>query len=217
MFITIEGGEGSGKTTQTKLLVKFLQDKGYDVFQTHEPGGTIIGKKIRNILLNPENVRITNLTELLLYQADRAQHIEEIIRPALKRGKDAASLSEVVIVVCDRFYDATIAYQGFGRQLDKNLIEQMNALICGQIKPNLTIVLDIDAKEGLKRAIKREKESGVDRIELEKLEFHQRVRQGYLEIAKREPERVKIIDASKDIEDIYQDICCLVNEWLISN
>lgn len=199
MFITLEGGEGSGKTTQTKLLTQFLQGLGHQVVQTHEPGGTVIGQKIREILLDTKNFRIYALTELLLYQADRAQHLEEIVKPALTEGK---------VVVCDRFYDATVAYQGFGRGIDKGLIYRLNLLTCSQLKPDLTLILDLDVRQGLSRAITAAGKA--DRIEMERLEFHERVRQGYLRIAKEEPDRVKIIDGSKGIEEVHQIICSLI-------
>ncbi len=209
MFITLEGCEGSGKTTQSTLLAKVLQKEGFEVVHTHEPGGTRISQQIRKILLDPENVGMTVLTELLLYLAVRAQHIKEVIKPALEEGK---------IVICDRFIDATLAYQGYGRGLDKNLIQGLNSLVIEDVKPELTFILDIDPAQGLKRAINIHKdissEGMGDRLEQEKLEFHQRVREGYFEIARQEPQRVKIINQGKSIEEIHQILCGYVHEIL---
>lgn len=224
MFITFEGSEGSGKTTQSTLLAKALQKEGFDVIVTYEPGGTRISQQIREILLDPENAGMTTLTELLLYLAARAQHIKEVIKPALEEGK---------IVICDRFIDATLAYQGYGRGLNKEtclveLIQKLNSLVTNEaslqdIKPNLTFILDIDPAEGLKRAINIHKEAYFtdvypagkgDRIEQEELEFHQRVRDGYFEIARQEPQRVKIINRGENIEEIHQIIIGYVHEIL---
>jgi len=206
MFITFEGSEGSGKTTQAKLLTQALQKKGFDVIHTHEPGGTKISEKIRKILLEPENSNISALTELLLYLSSRAQHVDEVIKPALDSGK---------IVICDRFVDATLAYQGYGRGLNKELIQKLNSEVSQGIKPDLTFVLDIDPAEGLKKAINLHKDiypaGKGDRIEQEQLEFHHRVRDGYLEMAKQEPQRIKIIPRQKDISQIHQIILGYVN------
>ncbi|MDI6735435.1 MAG: dTMP kinase [bacterium] len=214
MFITLEGSEGSGKTTQSTLLAKALQEEGFDVIATHEPGGTRISQQIRRVLLDPANTGMTTLTELFLYLAARAQHIKEVIKPALEEGK---------IVICDRFIDATLAYQGYGRGLDKEaclveLIQKLNLLVIENIKPNLTFILDIDPAQGLKRAINIPKdiysEGMGDRIEQEELEFHQRVREGYFEIARQEPQRVKIINRGKGIEETHQILIGYVHEIL---
>lgn len=184
IFISIEGGEGAGKTTQTKLLKKYLINKGYSVLITQEPGGTRMGRFIRKILLNPDNNEIDKWTELFLYFADRAQHIQETIIPALNKGK---------AVICDRFMDATVAYQGFGRGISIRLIDVLNRIVTKGIKPDLTICLDLGPGEGLSRArLKYIRKKG-DRLEEEGLSFHRRVRKGYLTLAKREPERVKVI------------------------
>lgn len=212
MFITFEGIEGSGKTTQSELLARALQEKGFEVVHTYEPGGTKISEEIRKILLNPENSNMSDLTELFLYLSARAQIVEEVIKPALKAGK---------IVICDRFSDATLAYQGYGRGLDKKLIQKLNSLVSQNIKPDLTIILDIDPKEGLQKAISLHKnaypEGKGDRIEQETIEFHQRVRDGYLEIGKQNKKRVKIISCQKSIEEIHQIILEYVNESLLDH
>ncbi|MEW6097040.1 MAG: dTMP kinase [bacterium] len=212
MFITFEGSEGSGKTTQSELLTKALQEKGFDVIHTYEPGGTKISEKIRQILLDPENFNMSALTELFLYLSARAQIVKEVIKPALEAGK---------IVICDRFIDATLAYQGYGRGLNKKLIQKLNSVVTQDIKPDLTIVLDVDTNEGLQKAINLHKDiyppGKGDRIEQEGLEFHQRVRNGYLEIGKQNPQRVKIINRQKNVEEIHQIILGYVNRLLNIN
>jgi len=197
MFITFEGIEGSGKTTQAKHTVRFLQDKGHDCVITREPGGTRIGEKIRAILLDPLSKDMYPLTEFLLYTADRAQHIKEYILPLLSDGK---------IVLCDRYYDATMAYQGFARGLDIGLIEKIHKLLFENLKPDITLLLDLPPEIGLKRAWKQinngNRISQETRFEEERLSFHKRVREGYLELSRLEPERFRIIDASKDEHEV---------------
>lgn len=202
IFISFEGIEGSGKSTQAKLLREYLIKSGYDVMVTVEPGGTRIGEEIRKLLLSLENREMVPLTELLLYNASRIQLIEEVILPSLKNG---------FIVITDRFTDSTIAYQGYGRGLPVNLIIEIDRLINGCMRPDLTILLDLDVKEGLKRNKGINKE---DRLELEDIEFHERVREGYLEIASKEQKRIKVIDASGSIEDVHGKIKNLVEEFL---
>ena len=178
IFITIEGPEGSGKSTHSKLLCDFLRRRGYRVLHTREPGGTKISEAVRKILLNKNNKGMSDICELFLFLAARAQIVDEIIRPALKKG---------YVVVCDRFHDATVAYQGYGAGLDLKLIEEMGKLATKGLKPDLTVLLDVETKKGLRRA-------GIkDRIEVKSLEFHKRVRGGYLALAEREPERIKVI------------------------
>ena len=193
MFITLEGIEGSGKTTQAKHMASFLQDKGIDCVLTREPGGTRIGKKIRSILLDPVSKDMSPLTELLLYNADRAQHINELIAPSLAAGKT---------VICDRYFDATWVYQGFTRGVDIGLVKRLHQLIFEGLKPDITILLDLLPQLGLARAWKEIENGGrveaETRFEAEALTFHKNVRLGYLELARREPERFRIIDASKD-------------------
>jgi dTMP kinase len=201
MFISFEGIEGSGKTTHAKHAVRFLQDKGHDCVITREPGGTRIGKKIRAILLDPLSKDMDPLTELLLYTADRAQHIKEYILPLLAEGK---------MVMCDRYYDATMAYQGFARGLDIGLIEKMHTLLFENLKPDLTLLLDLPPEVGLKRAWKQinngNRVSEETRFEEERLSFHKRVRAGYLELSSLEPERFHVIDASKKEAEVREEI-----------
>jgi len=201
MFITLEGIEGSGKTTQARYMVKFLQSRGHDCVMTREPGGTRIGEKIRAILLDPESKDMDPLGELLLYTADRAQHIKELVNPFLSAGKT---------VLCDRFYDATVAYQGFARGLDIGLINKLHKLILEDLKPDITFLLDLPPKVGLLRAwqqIKNGTRTGIEtRFEEEKLPFHEKVRSGYLEIARVEPDRFRVIDASRDKYHVRDEI-----------
>jgi dTMP kinase len=201
MFITLEGIEGSGKTTQVKHIVAYLKTKGYDCVVTREPGATKIGKKIRSILLDPASQDLDPLAELLLYIADRVQHVKELITPALSAGK---------AVICDRFFDATVVYQGYARGLDIGLINRMHHLILEGLKPDITILLDLAPEIGLSRAwqqIENGKRAGREtRFEEEALSFHQKVRAGYLELASLEPDRFRIIDASQDEDQVRKDI-----------
>ncbi len=201
MFITLEGIEGSGKTTQIKHIVAFLESRGHDCMVTREPGGTKIGEKIRSILLDPESNDMDPLAELLLYNADRVQHIKELVNPSLIAGKT---------VLCDRYYDATVAYQGFARGLDIGLISSLHKLTCKGLKPDVTILLDLPAKTGLSRAwrqIKNGARDGVEtRFEKETLSFHEKVRAGYLELARLEPARFRVIDASLDENKVQKKI-----------
>lgn len=198
-FITFEGIEGCGKTTQICLLDEYLQKKGYVTVLTREPGGTIIGDKIRQILLDPQNKMMHPICELLLYAAARDQHLEELIKPALHAGK---------IVLCDRYADSTTAYQGAARRLDVNVLKSLHKIATGGLDPHLTILLDMPATEGLLRAKKR---GASDRFENEKIDFHKKVREGYLAIATAEPKRVKIVDAARPIDVIHRDIIGLIN------
>ena len=202
IFISFEGIEGAGKTIQSKLLCEYLLKKGYKVILTEEPGGTRIGLKIRELLLSVENKGMTPVTELLLYNVSRAQHIKEVILPALKRG---------FVVITDRFVDSTVAYQGYGRGIDLSLIYSIEKVVTGGVKPDITILFDIDAEIGLKRnrGIKKS-----DRLELEDVGFHKRVRSGYLEIVSKEPERIKLIDASEGIEEIHSKIVSIVMDFI---
>ena len=190
MFITFEGIEGCGKSTQIDRIEKTLNQSGIPVLKTFEPGGTGIGMKIRRILLDSRNKNLTPLAELILYIADRAQHMEEVIRPALGEGK---------WVLCDRFFDATIVYQGAARGQDMAFIHALNQEVTQGIRPDITFILDCPVEMGLKRALKRNEassEQSQDRFEKEKIEFHCAVREGYLDIAAREPERAIVIDAA---------------------
>lgn len=193
IFITIEGPEGSGKSTHSKLLCDFLRRRGYRVLHTREPGGARISEAVRKILLNKNNKGMSDICELFLFLAARAQIVDEIVRPALKKG---------YVVVCDRFHDATVAYQGYGAGLDLKLIEEMGKLATKGIKPDLTVLLDVETKKGLRRA------GAKDRIETKSLEFHKRVRGGYLALAEREPERIKVVPTTEakvsDVQDMVR-------------
>lgn len=201
-FISLEGIEGTGKSTQAKLLSDYLKEKGFDVVLTEEPGGTQIGLRIRELLLSVEHKGMTAVTELLLYNASRSQHIREIILPAISRG---------AIVITDRFTDSTIAYQGFGRGIDPGLIDSIDLIATGRLRPDITILLDLDAEVGLKRNKRINK---TDRLELEDLEFHQRVRNGYHNLAEKEPERIKLIDASAGIQEIHNRVSSIITNFI---
>ncbi len=198
-LITFEGIEGCGKSTQINRLARFLKEKGYPVKKIKEPGGTKVGEALRKILLDPKNRDMTSYTELLLYLASRSQLIFRLILPALQKGR---------VVLCDRFIDSTVAYQGYGRGLDLDKIEELNELITAGVKPDLTIVLDISPQEGLRRIEKRKrgKAKKRDRIEAEELSFHEKVREGYLKLAEREPERIIVLKADKKMEEIQEEI-----------
>ena len=195
-FITFEGVEGCGKTTQIKLLSELLSARGMTTILTREPGGCPIADKIRTILLDAENRALSPLAELMLYAAARAQHVTEVISPALNAGN---------IVLCDRFCDATVAYQSFGRGIDRSVIDTLNLHACQGVSPDLTVLVDCDPSVGLERARRRiEATSGPreERFELEALAFHHRVRAGYLQLAADQPDRFLIIDGSDTIENI---------------
>ncbi len=200
-FISFEGIEGGGKSTQVKLLADYLKTNGHSVLTTEEPGGTKIGLKIRTLLLDPQN-QMDPLTELLLYYSSRAQHVREVIYPALLHNN---------IVVTDRFTDSTVAYQGYARGIDLTLINTLNEIVVPDLKPFLTFLLDIDVEEGLRRNRRAQKE---DRFELETIEFHNHVRKGYLQIAKEEPERIKVIDASRSAEEVSREITGIIERVL---
>jgi dTMP kinase len=191
LFITFEGVDGCGKTTQINLLSEYLQKQGYEVLLTREPGGKGLGEKLREILLNYDG-EVSDRCESFLFLADRAQHIDIIVNPAVQQGK---------IVLCDRHTDSTVAYQGYGRGLDIDTINKLNNLATNGRKPDLTFVFDIDTETSMKRVGKNQ-----DRMESAGIEFQTKVRNGYLEIAKQEPERVKVIDATKSIEEIHAEV-----------
>jgi dTMP kinase len=190
LFITIEGGEGSGKTTQSLFLKEYFEEKGYEVLLTREPGGTGLAETIRQILLNP-NLNIVPESELFLYEAARAQHIKEIVLPALRAGK---------AVICDRFTDSTVAYQCYGRKLDLNLINKLNLVASFGLTPTLTIYLDITPPKGLNKAKMSNKKTFGDRFEMESIQFHNNVRKGYLNQAEKYPNRIKIVKTQKRAE-----------------
>ncbi len=200
-FITFEGGDGSGKTTQVKALESHLTASGKSCLSTREPGGTSLGELIRQVLLEVGKQPITSPTELFLYLADRAQHIHEVIIPALEQGK---------IVLCDRHTDSTLAYQGYGRGIDLGLLRSLNDIASQGIKPDLTLLFDCPVEIGLSRTVQRQSQTtsgrNEDRFEREKIEFHERVRAGFLELARAEPNRFRIIDAARSAEDVGQEI-----------
>jgi len=202
ILITFEGPEGGGKSLQIKKLGEYLKNKGFRVLTLREPGQTKIGEKIRQILLDPKNKNLVLQAEALLFEASRAQLVEEIIKPALAAGK---------IVLLDRFFDSTTAYQGYGRGLPVEKIEMLNDFTTGGLQPDLTILLDLEVEEGLKR---REKSGKKDRIDEEDLKFHRRVRKGYLKMAANEPERWRIVDASRSPEEVFKEIKKAVEEEL---
>ena len=212
MFITLEGIEGSGKTTQIEYLVAFLKKKGNRCVTTREPGGTVIGNKIRAILLDPACKDMDAKTELLLYMADRAQHIHSLIKPSLAAGKT---------VLCDRYFDATVVYQGYARGLDIELIKHLHSTLLEDLKPDITILLDLPPQVGLQRAWKQlnngQRSNKEGRFEEEKLEFHQRVREGYLELANAEPDRFHIIDAAQDEQKVRDSIIKIIDSITMSS
>ena len=191
LFITFEGTDGCGKTTQIELLKRYLEEKGYKVVLTREPGAKGLGEKLREILLNYDG-DVSSNCEPFLFLADRAQHIDMLIKPAIERGE---------VVLCDRHTDSTVAYQGYGRGLDLNQIKMLNDIATNGVKPDMTFVFDIDIETAQKRVGKTK-----DRMESAGIEFFKRVRQGYLEIAKSEPERVKVLDATQTIETIANQV-----------
>lgn len=195
MFITLEGPEGSGKTSQLPALADYLRDAGYDVLVTREPGGTAVGDQIREILMNLQNVSIIPRTEILLFLAARAQHVDEVIRPALAAGK---------VVLCDRFGDSTLAYQGFGHKTDLDTLQALLDFSTGGLKPDLTLLVDVPIQEGMSR--KHMNSVEWNRLDAYALAFHERVRQGYLALAEAEPERWLIIDATQDKESVQESL-----------
>ncbi len=207
-FFTFEGGEGSGKTTICNRTAGYLRGKKYDVLSLHEPGGTAIGEEIKKLLLEDRGFELSRKTELFLFLASRAQLVEEVLKPALKEGK---------VVLCDRYIDSTVAYQAYGRGLDEKQAKQLNEFACGGLKPDLTIILDVETPLGLKRAREREKEKQADRIEGAVLGFHERVRQGYFALARSEPARIKMINGEEDIKTIEKNVRRYINVILANS
>jgi dTMP kinase len=194
MFITLEGPEGSGKTSHIPPLVEYLREKGHIVFPTREPGGTSIGEQIREVIHDLKNVEMHPRTETLLYQAARAQIVEQVIKPRLRAGE---------IVISDRYYDSTIAYQGYGHQQN---LEQVRALVTyatGGLVPDLTVLLDVDVEEGLRR---KKKDNEWNRLDAYTVEFHQRVRAGYAEMVQQEPDRWVVVNAGQDWESVQEEL-----------
>ncbi len=212
MFITFEGIEGSGKSTQCNLLYDFLDHLGYQVLCSREPGGSQLGIHLRELLLHQDSQSLTNKAELLLYLADRAQHVTQVIQPALEQGK---------IVLVDRYVDSTIAYQGYGRRLDLDLIRSLNYFVTSEAWPQLTFLLDLPAEIGLQRARSRnnyeEKTIQEGRFEAEDLAFHRSLRQGYLQLAAQEPERIVILKGEDSIPSIFKEIEGIIRNHLTKN
>ena len=194
IFITMEGPDGSGKTTQIDLLKKYLEHKGYDIVIAREPGGTTIGEAIRKIILNPDYKEMGHMTELLLYASARAQLVNQVIKPALAEGK---------AVICDRFVESSAVYQGIRRGLGVDTVYEVNNFALGDVKPKLTIFMDLDAEDGIKR---KKKQAELDRMEQEDLSFHKRVVEGYRQLAKLYPERIVPINATLPIDEIHSMI-----------
>lgn len=200
-FLSVEGTDGSGKSTQLKKIATYLREKGQTVLMTREPGGTEISEQIRGILLDPKNQDMGDKTEVLLYAAARSQHIEEFILPALSRGET---------VLTDRFTDSSVAYQGFGRGLG-TIVTQVNEIATGGFKPHLTIFLDLPPDVGIQRK-KQEVGHTMDRMELEKQTFHQRVYEGYIHLCETEKSRIRRINANRSIEDVFSEIQIYLDE-----
>jgi len=205
-FISFEGGEGSGKTTIIKQLKIDLEKQGFKVLQTREPGGSEIAEEIRQIILNIANVKMDPRTEALLYAASRRQHLVEVILPALQNGN---------IVLCDRFVDSSLAYQGYARGLGINQIYELNRFAIEDLLPGLTIYLDLDPKIGLRRI--KDNNRACNRLDLESLEFHKKVREGYLLIAKQYPTRIKVVDGSLSKEKLYEGVKKIVLDYFNIN
>lgn len=210
LFITFEGGEGAGKTTLINQIEKALVQRGFQVVKTREPGGSKLGNYIRQWLLNrDEDIVVGNQAELLLFLAARVQHIEELIKPALDQGK---------VVLCDRFNDSTVVYQGVARGLGFDKVKGLCELVTSDVEPDMTFFLDVDPETGLTRTKKAHKENAkageVDRIEAEALEFHKRVQQGFQKLAKSEPKRIRVVDANKPQKTVYQETLKLLESVL---
>ena len=202
LFITLEGSDGCGKSTITKLLTNYLKGEGYNIVTTREPGGTKISEMIRDIILDSKNTKMSSITEALLYAASRAQHVEEIIIPALKEGK---------IIICERFIDSSLVYQGIGRNLGINKIKEINDFATQNIEPDLTLFFDISPKQAINRRKNRREK---DRLERESVKFHKDVYEGYLKIIDMYPERIKTIDAAGNLDFTFNQVKRLVNDKL---
>lgn len=206
-FITLEGPDGAGKSTQARLLEDYLRRSGLEVLTTREPGGTPIGERIRQILLDNAHAEMAAETEMLLFAAARAQFVRQVVRPALARG---------TTVLSERYVDASLAYQGFGRGLDLELVRTVNGAATGGLLPDLTILLDIDPEVGLQRvrAAARGGTAGGDRLEREALAFHRRVRAGFLELARESPKRFAVVDAQDDVQRVHRAVVQAVQDLL---
>jgi dTMP kinase len=207
LFITLEGIDGTGKSTQLRLLVQHLRKRGLAVRATREPGGTKVGERIRKILLSSSTTQLAPLGELALMYAARAQHLQEVIRPALAKGE---------LVVSDRYNDASFAYQGYGRELGAEAVRALDRVICGRTQPDLTIVLDLVPRLSLARALGRERrrQSRQGRFESQGVSFHQRVRDGYLALARKQPQRIKVVQADRPVREVQAEIRERVDAFL---
>lgn len=206
MFITFEGPEGGGKSTQINLLADFLRKSNYAVEVTREPGGTTIGDQIRKVVHDTENTMISPVAEVLLYSASRAQLVNQVIRPALAEGR---------LVLCDRYADSTMAYQGYGRGLDRSMLKNLTAIATDGLKPDLTLLFDIDVRIGLTRRLTEGDE--MNRLDLEAVEFHERVREGYYALVAADPERWVIIDANRPVLDVADEVRQIIVDRLAVN
>ena len=206
MFITLEGPEGSGKSSQLPVLAEWLREQGYNLYTTREPGGTSISDQIRTILHDLENTAMHPRTEILLYLASRSQHVEEVIRPLLEKG---------TIVLCDRYADSTLAYQGYGHGVDIPTLKKLLDFSTGELYPDLTILLDLDVEIGLERR----KQSGGEwnRLDAYALAFHKRVREGYLRLAANEPQRWRIVDAAQSFDEVQQALRDVIKKEIKNN
>lgn len=193
-FISIEGGDGAGKTTQIQLLIDRLREAGHDILLTREPGGTAISEKIRALILDPSHMEMQGMTEALLYAAARAQLVGEVIRPAIREGRT---------VICDRFVDSSVVYQGYARGLGMEEVEAINSHAIGGMYPDLTILLDLEPRDGLAR---KRSQKELDRMELEAGHFHEKVAEGFRLLAERHPERFFRVDAAQDIETVHNTV-----------
>lgn len=202
LFITFEGPDGAGKTTQVKAFAEKLSALGHEVVLTREPGGTAISDEIRSLILDPAHTEMADFAEVLLYAASRAQHVQEKIKPSLKSGK---------IIVCDRFVEASVAYQGYGLGIDIERIKAINQFATGGLIPDRTYLLDLSVAEGRERLQAR---TGLDRIEQKGAAYHERVRQGFLEIAKEHPQRIRVIDAKRPVNEMAEEIFADFSNWL---
>ncbi len=203
LFISLEGIEGTGKSTQAGLLSKYLSKRGFKTVLTEEPGGTVISSRIRKILLSTKHDKMDYITELLLYNAARTQHIKEKIIPAIENGK---------VVITDRFSDSTVAYQGYGRGISLKIINRLDEIATGRMRPDITILIDLDVKTGLERNRAVNKR---DRLELQDIKFHNKVRKGYLELAKKDAGRIKMVDGAQSINKVHQRIIDIINKTVL--
>lgn len=202
VFITLEGGEGTGKTTQIELIKKYLEERKLRYVSTREPGGSLIAQSIRQVILNPSHTDMDYRVELMLYMSSRRQHLVDIVLPELEKGS---------VILCDRFSDSSRVYQGFARNLSLELVNEMNHFATDGLEPNLTILLDINPESGLKRIHSNNRE--VNRLDLEGLDFHHKVRDGYLKLATMHPERIKVVNADQTVEEVFSDIKSILDSY----